>query len=339
MIGRIYRLMDTKRIEMIQREVEFGSDEVLVRPDFLSICAADKRYYFGKRSREILNKKLPMALIHEATATVLYDASGELSRGSKVVMIPLVETDNNPEIRSNYNPQNMFMSSGIDGFMRDILAIPHCRLVSLDNDYSQVYVFSELVSVVINAVEAFEETRITQTNSIGIWGDGSMGYAVSLVLRCLYPNSKIYIFGNTPRKLQRFSFATKTFLTESIPDNLQINHCFECVGGKSSSDAIDQMLSIISSQGCICLLGVSEDPVSIRTRTVLDKGIKLIGNSRSNAEDMKKAVQLIKENSICRKYLKILVSELIIVKNEEDMAHAFEQSSLNDFKTVIKWEI
>jgi ribitol-5-phosphate 2-dehydrogenase len=193
--------------------------------------------------------------------------------------------------------------------------------------------------VVLNALETFEKARIRNADAIGIWGDGNMGFLVSLVIRCLYPDSKIYVFGKSFRKLQYFSFANKVYIIDRIPQELRLDHCFECVGGKNSGAAIEQMIKLIKPQGCISLLGVSEDPVLIGTRTILDKGLILIGNSRSSGEDMRKAVKLISENSTFRKYLTILISEIVSVKEETDMMHAFEQSSLNDFKTVMKWEV
>jgi ribitol-5-phosphate 2-dehydrogenase len=340
MIGRIYRLMDAKRIEMIQREVSFNNeDEILVKPDFMSICAADKRYFFGKRHLEILSSKLPLALIHEATATVLYDKSGKLPTDSKVVLMPLIDEGQNSGIKTNYNPENQFMSSDIDGFMRDFIAVPHNRVIHVPDNYSAIYVFSEMVSVVINMLDAFEKSRVTAVQTVGVWGDGSMGYVVSLVLRCLYPNIKIIVFGKNLRKLQRFSFVNKTYNINEVPPSLNVDHCFECVGGKSSEAAVEQILNVINPQGCVSLLGVSEEAVSVSTRIVLEKGLKLIGNNRSDSEDFRKAVALIRDNEICKKYLEILISERIAVKNERDMAYAFEQSSINDFKTVIKWEV
>ncbi len=339
MIGRIYRLMDMKRIEMVQREIFFNADDIIVRPDYLSICAADQRYYFGQRSRKVLDEKLPMALIHEATATVMYDPSGCFPKGSSVVLIPLIEEAFANGIKANYNPQNRFSSSGSDGFMRDMISIPRNRVIPIDRNDSKTFVFSELISVVINALDTFEKNRIINTDKIGVWGDGNMGFIVSLVLHCLYPDAEIYVFGKSMRKLQHFSFVKKTFVIDRIPEDITVNHCFECVGGKNSEQAIEQMIDIISPQGCINLLGVSENPVSVNTRFVLEKGLILIGSSRSNSDDMKKAVKLISENAVCRKYLKMLISEIIVVHDENDMIHAFEQSTLNDFKTVMKWEV
>lgn len=339
MIGRIYRLMDTKRIERIQREVKFRSGDVLVQPDYLSICAADQRYYFGRRDREILNRKLPMALIHEATATVMYDYDNRLPHGSKVVLIPLIVNETERRIKANYNAHNRFMSSDTDGFMRDILSLPASSVVPIQSEYSVVFAFSELVSVAINALDTFERVRLSDADTFGIWGDGNLGYIVALTIRHFYPHAKIYVFGKNPRKLQHFSFADGTCFSDSLPAGLELSHCFECVGGKNSGAVLAQMVKMISPQGCINLLGVSDDPIPASTRTILEKGLILTGNSRSNSEDMWKAVALIQENSVYRKYLGMLISDILTVKNENDMIHAFEQSSLNDFKTVMKWEV
>jgi len=339
MIGRVYRLVDTKRIEMTLREVDFGDDTVLTAPDYLSICAADQRYFFGKRSREILNQKLPMALIHEATATVLHDNSGILSKGTKVVLVPLIEIARADGIKSNYDPANPYVSSGIDGFISDYVAVPRSRLIPIMGEYLPIYVFSELLSVAINALEAFDSARCTDAGIVGVWGDGNMGYITSLALRCLYPDTEIIVFGKTLRKLQRFSFADYTFTFDDVPYGISINHAFECVGGSSSEAAIKQMFEKTGPQGCINLLGVSEEAIPINTRTVLEKGFRIIGNNRSNADDMKKAVSLIYDSDTCKKYLTTLISEIVRVKEEKDISHAFEQSSLNDFKTIMKMEI
>jgi ribitol-5-phosphate 2-dehydrogenase len=339
MINRIYRLVDTKRIEMTLREVKAGEGDVLVRPEYMSICAADRRYYFGRRRKEILKKKLPMALIHEATGKVLYDRAGKYAAGAKVALVPLVEAEKLPFVKGNYNPANPFLSSGFDGFMQDTVVASHDRLIPLEGNASVVYVFSEIVSVALNAISAFERARVTEASRLGVWGDGSMGYVTALTLRRLYPEAELYVFGKTARKLQKFSFADGIFFIDDIPPGLKPAHCFECVGGTGSETAVGQIVSLIAPQGCISLLGVNEESVAIPTRVLLEKGLTVIGSSRSDAGDFDKAARLIRENDMCGKYLHMLISETIEIKTENDIAHAFEQDMLNDFKTVIKWSI
>ena len=62
--------------------------------------------------------------------------------------------------------------------------------------------------------------------------------------------------------------------------------------GKGSQAAINQMIDLISPEGSISLLGVSEYGVEINTRMVLEKGLTLFGSSRSGAQDFKDVAQL-----------------------------------------------
>lgn len=339
MINRVFRLVDVKRIEMAYREVDFSKLEVLVRPEFLSICAADHRYYFGERKKEIWKKKLPIALIHEAIGEVLFDPQNFFKAGEKVVIIPNISPFEKSEIKGNYRTESRFLSSSIDGCTQDIVSIRHDRLIKLPEDYSEIYVFSELVSVAYNAIEAFDRCCKTSKDRLGVWGDGSVGFVVALVLKSVYPSSKIYAVGKTHRKLSRFSFAENTYMTDELPEGLRFDHCFECVGGKASESAIAQMIDIANPEGCISMLGVSEDPIAINTRQLLEKGISLIGDSRSERIDFEKAIELIYTNSLVRRYLKTIISQIIEVRNESDIAKAFEQDFMNDFKTVIRWKI
>ena len=56
-------------------------------------------------------------------------------------------------------------------------------------------------------------------------------------------------------------------------------------GRDSSGQAIDQIIERIEPEGTIAILGVSEDPVPILTRMVLEKGLRILGTSRSGRED------------------------------------------------------
>ena len=280
-----------------------------------------------------------MALIHEATCTVLYDAKGNLKPGSKAVLIPLIPPSGNLSVKANYDLNSRFMSSGYDGFMRDYISIPGNGIIPVTGDNSLTYVFSEIISVMFNALETFENSCLTEKKSFGVWGDGSMGFISSLVLKCIYPQSSVYVFGKTARKLQRFSFVDEVFYIDNVPDGVRIDNCFECAGNTGSELAVRQMIELISPQGCISLMGVSEEEISVNTRTILDKGLQLIGNSRSSAKDFAKAVDLILNSALCKKYLETLISEVIEIRSESDITKLFEQDILNDFKTVGKWLI
>lgn len=86
-------------------------------------------------------------------------------------------------------------------------------------------------------------------------------------------------------------------------------------------------------------MGVSEDLVGINTRMVLEKGITLLGNSRSGYEDFSASINFIQEYPESIEYLSKLISEEIVVDSIKDMAKAFDNDSNNDFKTIMKWNI
>ena len=77
-------------------------------------------------------------------------------------------------------------------------------------------------------------------------------------------------------KLSGFSFADDTFSVSDIPDDLYIDHAFECVGGAASQQAINQIIDHIQPEGTISILGVSEYPVPINTRMVLEKACEFL---------------------------------------------------------------
>lgn len=338
MINQVYRLIAPKQIRADFVDLEFDNENIIVRPTYLSICAADQRYYTGSRGRVIMKQKLPMALIHEAVGEVVYDPKGEYAVGTNVVMVPNTPTEIDDVIKENYLRSSQFRASGFDGFMQDVVSMRRDLIIPFNIDPS-VAVLLELTSVVMNAVENFKQHANKNRDVIGVWGNGNVGFITALVLKKEYPDSKIIVFGVEEHKMAYFSFVDETYLINDIPDGLLVNHAFECVGGRASSTAINQIIDYIHPQGSISLMGVSEKPVAINTRMVLEKGLTLLGNSRSNYNDFKKSVELMENNPDVCEYLSTIVSEEVVVRSIEDMHRAFDDDLNNDFKTVMKWEI
>ena len=115
---------------------------------------------------------------------------------------------------------------------------------------------------------------------IGVWGDGNLGYITSLLLKKMLPETKICVFGVNEYKLNDFSFVDETYLVSDIPEDLELDHAFECVGGAASAKAINQIIDYIHPEGTISILGVSEDLAPINTRMVLEKGLRIFGSWR-----------------------------------------------------------
>lgn len=340
MLNTVYRLTQPRKIEIEFSELDIFSSDVIVRPKYLSICHADQRYFQGNRDAKVLAQKLPMALIHEAVGEVVYAPDNSFKPGDKVVMIPNTPTEDDDIIAENYLRSSKFRASGFDGFMQEYVQMPADRLVLLPDGVDPIVAaFTEIVSVSVHAISRFDKIAHSRRDVIGIWGDGILSYMTSLFFKRLYPESKIYVFGIVPKKLADFTFVDETFLTTQIPEDLKIDHAFECVGGNGSQIAINQIIDYINPEGTISILGVSEYPVPINTRMILEKGLRMFGSSRSGRADFQKTVDLYSQYPDIVEHLSRMVGEVRPVRNIKDIMEAFDLDIQNTFgKTVMKWE-
>ena len=335
MINIVYRLKKPKFFEESIDEIEL--EGVVVRPTHLSICQADQRYYQGSRPADILDKKLPMALIHEGIGEVVFDSTGELKAGDRVVMIP--NTPCGEDVcRANYSYKSKFRGSGFDGFTSDLICLSQDRVVKIPDDFDlNVSAFIELISVAYQGITKFSEIATTPKDCLGVWGDGNLGFITALLLKELFPDSKVLVFGKHQDNLDLFSFADETYRIHDV-GSVSVDHAFECVGSSASQSAIDQIIDLINPQGTINLFGVSEYPIPINTRMVLEKGLTIQGNSRSDREDFIGVVETLSKNPQLFKYLENLITNVCEITSLDDLKEAFDRDYISKFgKTILKW--
>ena len=340
MLNRVYRLVAPRIIEPVEVSVEIDENVVAVRPTHLSICNADMRYYLGKRSPEALKKKLPMALIHEGIGQVAFDQAGEFTPGTPVVLLPNDPIETDDIIAENYLRSSRFCGSGFDGFMQELCILPRARVLALPEGISPyVAAFTELVSVAVHTVSRFDRIAHARRATVGIWGDGNVGFITALVLRMRYPDMRIIVFGMNAYKLADFTFAD-TYLTTEADFAPQIDHAFECCGGEGSVSAIEQIIDKIRPEGTIALMGVSENPVPINTRMVLEKGLRMYGSSRSGRSDFQDTLALYRKYPEMIDYLGALVGTVVNVSSIKDIAAAFDADAKKSMgKTVMEWNM
>lgn len=341
MLNTVYRLVAPRRFEVAFSDIDLNEEDlVIVRPTYLSICHADQRYYQGLRPANILNKKLPMSLIHEGIGRVVYSNNDGIKLGDRVVMIPNTPVENNEYIAENYLRSSRFRASGFDGFMQDLVGLKSDRVVKIDNSIDdKVAAFIELMSVSVHAILRFKSFSHLKRDRIAIFGDGNLGFITAVFLKAIMPKTELLIFGVNDDKLASFTFADETYNVAEQPKNLSFDHAFECVGNAASGQAIEQIIDFINPAGTISLLGVSEYQVSINTRMILEKGLLLFGSSRSGRADFEMTVELLEKNMSLVNYLSNLISDEVVVDSMKSMNHAFEVDLQKPGgKTIIRWE-
>ncbi len=340
MLNTVYRLVAPGRFETEFTDIDLTGDNVIVRPTHLSICNADQRYYQGMRSPEVLRKKLPMALIHEGIGDVIHDPRGEYKPGTAVAMVPNTPVEKDGIVSENYLRSSKFRASGFDGFMQDCVAMGRDRLIELPAGINKrVAAFTELVSVSFHTINRFDEKAHVRREKIGVWGDGNLAFITSLLIKKRFPQSEVFIFGKNDYKMVDFVFADDTYDIMNIPGDLRVDHAFECVGKEASGRAVNQIIDFIRPEGSIALMGVSENPVPINTRMILEKGLNVFGSSRSGVKDFIDTINLYSSDEDVEEYLETLIGETVTVRSIADMNRAFDcDYRKKGGKTVMIWE-
>lgn len=308
------------------------SDKVLVRPRYLSICAADQRYFSGNRPPQVLAQKLPMALIHEATGIVINDPTGTFKANQQVVLLP--GGPEHGQLESNYQRGAFFRSSNADGFCQETMYLTPSELIPIPNQNTEYYVFAELLSVCCHALKrATAIQKNTGVSRIGIWGDGAMGYMMALTVHELCPQAEIFILGKHDEKLMLFSFIKNKVNVLDCAYLPELDIAFECVGGKGSGHAIQQIITSLRPCGRAVLMGVSEIPPAVETRMILEKGLTFIGSSRSQRCDFIQAKELI-DSAHVKGSLEKMISSRVEVRSYTDLHDAFVLDRSISYKTV-----
>lgn len=339
MLNTVYQLVHPRQFGVAFEDLSLDGTHILVRPRFLSICNADQRYYQGKRPEDVLRRKLPMALIHEGVGEVVRDLTGTYRTGERVIFIPNTPCEADKIIGENYLRSSLFRGSSMNGLMQEYVETVPDRLVPMPEGMNElVAAFTEMVTVCYHAISRFDCAAHARRETIGVWGDGNMGYITALLLRARFPKSRLLVFGVTENKLNDFSFADETYLVSGIPEGLSVDHGFECVGGNGAGQAISQIIDCIRPEGTIALLGVSENPVPMNTRMILEKGLRVLGTSRSGREDFLGLLRLYQEQPKLTAYLEKLIGGVVPVRGIRDMEAAFEMDIHKIMgKTVMVW--
>ncbi len=330
----IYKVTAPKVIEEFIEQLVYDASSVIVHVDFLAICKADIRYFLGNRDINVLNHKYPLAPIHEAVGHVIKDPTNTFKVGDKVILVPN-EIDTNkckgcPNLRckekefgNNYCPYANFKSSSSDGFMKEFYSCKPDQLVKFDDSVpSPIAVFSELLSVGVAACRRIDFTKVKR---VALFGDGIMAYIVYIVLTRLHC-ADVTVFGVNEDKMKLFKKAKTCKYDLYSGENFDT--LIECVGGRASEIAINQMIDISLIGADLILMGVSENHVQINTRKILEKGISLKGVTRSNTEDFKTVAQLISLKEV-QNDLSPLVLSTNEIKSVNDIYLNFEKEINN----------
>lgn len=345
MFINIFKVTSPGVIEEFIDSVDLDNQSVLVKVDTMAICKADIRYFLGNRDINVLNHKYPLAPIHEAVGKVIKDPTGTFKPGDKVILVPnsvdegFKDNSNRrclrPDLGDNYYPKAIFRSSTADGFLRNFYTCSPDLLVKYNENIDpSIAVFSELLSV---AHAAIRRINFDEVQKMALFGDGIMAYIVYIMLVNNYPKLDLTVFGIDDNKLAHFKKAKIAKVDNYLGD--KFDTLIECVGGRFSEDAINQMIDSSIPGADLILMGVSEEKVKINTRVVLDKGLSLKGVTRSNKSDFEFVAKMLDKKEVVDD-LSIMVLSENKIGSVNDIYRCFDSDINNKTligKNLMKW--
>jgi len=342
--SRAYRLIQAGVVEETILTHPVPQGHVVIEPSLGSICHADLRYFTGNRRQEAMASKLPMALIHEGIGHVVRSEAAELFPGQRVVIVPNVPgyaleektaEDCCPACReglgSTYCARGYFLASGIDGIAQNRLVIPAANAIPVPDDVpDDIAVLAELCSVSCQALSRVK--HLLPKARAAVFGDGPVGFLTAAMLHHVYGlnSDRLQVFGAIEEKLNEFSFAGRAMVQNyDFSSGAGVDIAVECTGGRFSESAVNQAIELLNPGGVLLLMGVTEERVPINTRDVLEKGITIIGSSRSCSEDFIQVLHAMR-NPACRATLgRLLQEQRHRVSSVEHFVEAMNEASVH----------
>ncbi|CAM4088804.1 alcohol dehydrogenase catalytic domain-containing protein [Paenibacillus alkaliterrae] len=349
--SRTYRLVQPGIMEEFLIDRVVRENEVVIEPTLSSICHADLRYYTGKRRPEALKKKLPMALLHEGVGTIVASKAPDLKPGQRVLIVPNipgylldgVEPEDccpacSGELGENYCQRGRFLGSGYDGIAQSRLVMPAKSVLPIPDEVpDNIAVLAELISVSYQAIKHLKDSF--KTAKVAVFGDGPVGYLTSSLIHYLFrvETERLLAFGAIAEKLNEFQFAKRALVQDYDFDNGEkVDIAIECTGGHFSSSAVNQAIQMMNPGGRIILMGVTEELVSINTRDVLEKGLILVGSSRSTIPDYPPVVEAMKNPQYQKALKRLLPTQVIGIHSIEDLKQSFDETAEHrDWKKTV----
>jgi len=293
--SRIFEVVGPYRIRSRWEEIsEIPDNCLLLRTRLTGVCHADLRYVSCNRPPEILRERLPMSVFHEGTAQVVEVGDGvrNFSKGDLVVIVPNIpcyvhDPERYPDIyracRScrpmgvgeNLCEDVRFLASNAHGLSRTYFLHPAMCAFPLPKDVpEEIAVLTEPLTVINHAIK---QAGVSFDDRIAVLGGGFMGFITAAILSQIIGISKrnILVTDVFDDRLENVKDFATTLNTRKSPIGRRFtssfNTVFECVGGKASETTIDQAISLLVPGGTCLLIGVSEEKIPIKTRTLLDK--------------------------------------------------------------------
>lgn len=283
-------------------EPEIGSDEVLLRMEYVGFCGSDLNTYLGKNPMV----RLPVIPGHEIGAVIEKtgsDVPDFLKPGMNVTVNPYTNCGKCASCRNgrvNACQYNETLGVQRDGAMRERMAIPWTKIIPAEGLSTKTCALAEPMSVGFHAVARAE---VSDIDTVMVIGCGMVG--LGAVIRSARRGATVIAADIDDGKLALAKELGAAHVintcTEDVHARLDEITCgffpdviIEAVGSPATYRmAVDEA----SFTGRVICIGYAKSEVSFQTKHFVQKELDIRGSRNALPSDFRAVIRYLQENT------------------------------------------
>ncbi|KOF10281.1 dehydrogenase [Planococcus glaciei] len=278
---------------------EISEGWALIKSSHAGICGSDLNIYAGAHPRATA----PLILGHEFSGTMV-KGHPAIKPGTPVTVNPLLSCGNCSSCMSgNGHVCENLQLIGIDcdGGMADFVKVPVENVVELPEGLSLA--LGALVEPVAVAIHAVRQGKYIPGDSAVIFGAGTIGFCVGLVLKS-YGASNITIVETNELRIEKareLGFSTINPLTDNVKSeilkstkNAGADFVFDCAGHPS---VLPHVTDVVKVRGTIVMVAAYKKPAEVNLLQGMFKELSMNFIRVYTQKDFSLAAELLNQNS------------------------------------------
>src|SRR5579885_2011838 len=262
--------------------------DVLLKVRMVGFCGSDLNSFRG------LNPLVtyPRILGHEVSATVVEDRGKDspLTVGTNVAVSPYTSCGACPACRRgrrNACQFNQTLGVQRDGALTEFIALPREKLYPANLTLKELC----LVEPLTVGFHAVARGRVTEEDTVAVWGCGGVGLGVVAAASSLGARTICIDVDEEKLELARIAGANSTVNSEREPLHERL---LEMTGGRGPDVAIEAIgtaatfraaVEEVAFTGRVVYIGYAKEPVSYETRLFVQKELDVLGSRNAQPED------------------------------------------------------
>ncbi len=328
---------------------EMGETDVLIKVGYAGICGSDQHIFKGE-----FHPRTPVPFVpgHEFAGTVaeVGPAVSDFKPGDQVAIDPIIWCGKCPACqRKHYPACTSLKLIGVDmnGGFGQYISVPQHTLYKVDNAIPARY--AALVEVLSIGFHACSRAKVSENDTVVIWGAGKVGQCILQAVRTKTSNTVILV-DLLDKRLQRAKKYYEDVYTINARHEDPVKRIREITGGKGVDIAFEAVghhheingipnpvrgcIQSIRGAGTVCVLGLSDDPVEVLMKELIWKEARIVASRVSHGE-FAESIEHLEKGTLKPD---ALISDILEPENIQAAFEMLESDPENHLKILLEFD-